>query len=159
MNIIKLYERFPTQADCRAHIEKARWGDTPKCPYCASLRVTPVPKESRYRCNNCKTSFSATVGTIFHKSKIDLQRWFFAIDLVLTARKGISARQLARDVEVNKSTGWLMLTRVRKAMADGDSLLHEVVKGWTHIMTDEDSAGCVQNARIKSNSSNKLSYI
>ncbi len=128
MNIIQLYKRFPSQADCRAHIEAVRWNGTPKCPYCTSLRITSAPKESRYHCNNCKTSFSATVNTIFHKSKIDLQRWFLAIALVLNARKGISARQLARDIDVNKNTAWLMLMRIRKAMVEDGELLQGIVE-------------------------------
>ncbi len=128
MNIIQLYKRFPTQEDCREHIEVVRWNGKPKCPYCSSVRVTPAPKESRYHCNSCNTSFSGTVQTIFHKSKVDLQKWFLAIALVLNAKKGISARQLARDIEVNKNTAWLMLMRIRKAMRDQGDLLEGIVE-------------------------------
>lgn len=126
MNIVQLYKTFPTQDDCRNHIEAIRWGGKPTCPYCNSNRVSPLGQ--RYHCNACNTSFSGTVRTIFHKSKIDLQRWFLAIALVLNARKGISARQLARDIEVNKNTGWLMLMRIRKAMRDQGSLLAGIVE-------------------------------
>ena len=128
MNIIQLYKQYPTQESCKKHLEEVRWGRAPKCPYCASLRITAAPKESRYHCNNCKTSFSATVGTIFHKSKVDMQKWFLAIALVLNARKGISARQLARDIDVNKNTSWLMLMRIRKAMLDQGDLLQGIVE-------------------------------
>ncbi|MFZ2167984.1 MAG: IS1595 family transposase [Minisyncoccia bacterium] len=73
-------------------------------------------------------SFSTTVGTIFHKSKIDMQKWFLAIALVLNAKKGMSARQLARDIEVNKNTAWLMLMRIRNAMRDQGDLLKGIVE-------------------------------
>lgn len=116
MNIIEIYKRFPTQKDCLKHLEDVRWKGQPKCPYCNSLNVTPMPKESRHHCNNCNTSFSVTVGTIFHKTKTDCQKWFLAISLILNARKGISARQLARDIEVNRNTAWYMSMRIRKAM-------------------------------------------
>ena len=128
MNIIQLYKQYPTQEACRAHIEEVRWHGKPACPYCKSLRITALPKEARYHCNGCNTSFSVTVGTIFHKSKIDLQKWFLAISLVLNARKGISARQLARDIDVNKNTAWLMLMRVRKAMIEQGDLLEGIIE-------------------------------
>jgi transposase-like protein len=102
MNIIEVYKKFPTQEDCIKHLEAVRWKGQPTCPYCNSSNITSVPKESRHHCNDCNTSFSVTVGTIFHKTKLDCQKWFLAISLVLNAKKGISARQLARDIEVNK---------------------------------------------------------
>lgn len=126
MNIISLYRKYPTQQDCRKHLEEVRWGGKPKCPYCASLRVS-ILKE-RFHCNACNTSFSGAVRTIFHKSKIDMQKWFLAIALVLNAKKGISSRQLARDIEVNKNTAWLMLMRIRKAMRDQGDLLQGIVE-------------------------------
>ena len=128
MNIIQAYKKFPTRADCLEHLEQVRWDGKPKCPYCNSLRVTKVLKIQRYHCNACNTSFSITVRTIFHKTKIDFQKWFLAISLVLNARKNISARQLAQNIEVNKNTAWLMLMRIRKAMRDQGDLLQGFVE-------------------------------
>lgn len=84
--------------------------------------------ELRYHCNSCNISFSVTVGTIFHKTKLDLQKWFLAISIVLNARKGISARQLARDIGVTKDTAWFMLMRVRKAMMEYGDLLEGIIE-------------------------------
>jgi hypothetical protein len=75
-----------------------------------------MPKESRYHCNNCFTSFSVTVGTIFHHTHLQIQKWLLAVSLVLNAKKGISARQLSRDLEVNKDTAWRIAMQIRKAM-------------------------------------------
>ncbi|WP_363320985.1 IS1595 family transposase [Desulfobacula sp.] len=97
MNIVKIYETYPTKDDCIKHIERFRWGDTPICSYCKSPKTTPVPKEKRHHCNNCNTSFSVTVGTIFHHTRLPLQKWFLAIAIILDVRKGLSARQLARS--------------------------------------------------------------
>src|SRR5947209_1702850 len=101
MNIIEVYKKFPTQADCISHLEKVRWNHKPICPYCKSTRNTATKQGRRYHCNTCNTSFSVTVGTIFHKTKLDFQKWFVAISLVLNGKKGISARQLSRDIKVN----------------------------------------------------------
>jgi len=116
MNIVKIYELFPAEKDCLAHLENVRWHGKPQCTYCQSSNVTPMPKESRYHCNNCNTTFSVTVGTIFHHTHLHLQKWFLAISIVLNAKKGISARQLARDLQVNKDTAWRMGMKVRQAM-------------------------------------------
>jgi transposase-like protein len=116
MNIISVYKIFPTEKDCLSHLEKVRWNNKPKCPYCQSTNQTALPKESRYHCNNCNTTFSVTVGTIFHRTHLDLQKWFLALALVLNAKKGISARQLGRDLMVNKDTAWRMGMKIRQAM-------------------------------------------
>jgi len=128
MNIVQVYRQFPSQKDCIIHLEKVKWGEKPICPYCKSERNTPCKGEQRYHCNSCNTTFSVTVQTIFHKTKIDLQRWFVAISLVLNAKKGISARQLARDIDVNKNTAWYMLMRIRRAMIEHGNLLQGIVE-------------------------------
>jgi transposase-like protein len=128
MNIIQVYEKFPTHEDCLKHLEEARWHGKPICPYCKSTNVTPVPKELRHHCNNCNTSFRVTVQTIFHNTKLDLQKWFLAVSLILNAKKGMSARQLARDIQVNKDTAWYMGMRIRRAMNETPELLKGIVE-------------------------------
>lgn len=120
MNIVSIYRKFPTNLDCILHLEVLRWGDTPTCPYCQSQRVTSLPTEQRHHCNACNTSFSVTVRTIFHHSHVPLQKWFLAVSLVLNAKKGIAARQLARDLEVNKNTAWRMGMKIREAMNESE---------------------------------------
>ena len=114
MNIIQIIEQFPTQQSCIEHLEQARWGGKPACPYCGSLNTGP--NQNRHRCHDCKTSFSVTVGTIFHRTRLPLQKWFLAITLILNAKKGLSALQLSRDLKVNKNTAWRIAMQIRKAM-------------------------------------------
>ena len=128
MNLIQIYKKFPTHEACLKHLEQVKWNDKPVCPYCNSAKQTPLPKEHRYHCNNCNTTFSVTVNTIFHNTKCDLQKWFLAITLVLNAKKGLSARQLGRDIEVTKDTAWFMLMRIRKAFIDDGDLLQGIVE-------------------------------
>ena len=118
MNIIQVFQQFPTQEDCIAHLEEARWHGEPTCPYCGS--VNTVPSQHRHRCYDCLTSFSVTVGTIFHHTHMPLQKWFLAISLILNAKKGISSLQLSRDIEVNKNTAWRIAMQIRKAMTQAD---------------------------------------
>lgn len=128
VNITKVYGLFPTEDDCLKYLESVRWKDKPTCPYCNSRNSTPLPKERRHHCNNCNTSYSVTVKTIFHKTKLPLQKWFLAVALVLNAKKGISSRQLSRDLEVNKDTAWYMAMRIRKAMTEQRELLQGIVE-------------------------------
>jgi transposase-like protein len=118
MDLIAICERFPKQEDCISHLESIRWGDKPKCPYCKSEKQTPLKQEHRYHCNNCNTSFSVTVGTIFHKTHMSIQKWFFAVSLILNAKKGISARQIGRHLHVNRNTAWRISMKIRDAMLE-----------------------------------------
>lgn len=128
MNIIQLFNKFPTQEECIEHIEQKRWYEKPICPYCNSDRTTKRRNSLRYHCNTCNTSYSATVNTIFHNTKLPLQKWFLAIYLVLNAKKSISNRQLARDIEVTKDTACRMQTQIKKAMKDYRDFLDDVIK-------------------------------
>lgn len=110
------YRQFPTEKICLSHLERVRWNGTPTCPYCLSPRKTTIPKENRYRCNNCNVTYSVTVRTVFDHTHLPLQKWFLAISLVLNARNGISARQLARDLKVNKNTACFLIKRIKNAM-------------------------------------------
>lgn len=128
MNIIEIYKKFPTHSECLTHLEEIKWKGSPTCPYCNSTKSTKTKEDHRYHCNNCNTSYSVTVGTVFHNTKVDLQKWFLAISLILNARKGISSRQLSRDIGVNKNTAWYMLMRLRKAFLDNSELLNGIVE-------------------------------
>jgi len=129
MDIAQLHKRFPTQESCLAHIETVRWKGEPVCPYCGALDPTPAPRELRHHCNACNTSFSATVGTVFHRTHVALRKWFLAVSLILEAKEGISARQLGRDLEVNKNTAWRIALQIRRAMASGQrELLESIVE-------------------------------
>ncbi|MBU7005577.1 transposase [Phosphitispora fastidiosa] len=127
MNIIEVYKKFPTKEACFTHLENVRWKGKPKCPYCNSTNSTPMKKEFRHHCNVCNTSYSATVSTIFHRTHIDLQKWFLAITLMLNATKAISSRQLAKNLAVNKDTAWYMVTRIREAIHEQRELLQDIV--------------------------------
>jgi transposase-like protein len=120
MDIIEVFKRFPQQEDCTSYLEKARWNGTPKCPYCSSTKSTPLPAEQRHHCNNCNTSYSVTVGTIFHQTHLPLQKWLLAVTLILNAKKGISSRQLARDIDVHRNTAWRVSMKIREAMTQKD---------------------------------------
>lgn len=116
MNIIKIFKLFPTQEKCIEYLEEKRWGGKIYCPYCKSENIHKAKDRSRHFCNNCQTSFSVTVNTIMHDSRLPLQKWFLAICLIANAKKGISSRQLARDLDLPVKTSYSLSQRIRKAM-------------------------------------------
>ena len=114
--------------ECLTLLEQIRWGGKPKCPYCESTKATAYKKERRYHCNECFTSYSVTVGTLFHKTHVDLHKWFVAIRLVLDSPGGVSVRQLAKEIGVNKNTACYMLERIKKAIIEGEEILLRINK-------------------------------
>jgi len=130
MNIIQIFKQFPTQKSCIKHLEKLRWGKTPTCVYCGSTNTNPLNQEGRFRhyCNGCCKAFNVTVGTIFHGTHVPLQKWFLLISLMQNAKKGLSACQAARDIEMNRPTVWSMMHRIRKAMNNDNSLLSGIIE-------------------------------
>ena len=128
MSIVSTLKKFPNQEACIAYLEQARWNGKPVCPYCSSDNTNHLVSQLRHHCNGCRKSFSATVGTIFHDTRIPLQKWFLAIDLILNAKKGLSSCQLARDLDVRQATAWSMGHRIRKAMKQDTGLLSGIVE-------------------------------
>jgi transposase-like protein len=115
--------------DFLKYLEKIRWGGTPKCPYCESSNSTEIKPECRYHCNSCFNSYSVTVGTLFHKTHVELAKWFVAIKLVMTSPTTITVRELAMQIGVNKNTASYMIARIRKAMLEDAELLQKLING------------------------------
>jgi transposase-like protein len=107
-----------SEHDCIAFLESIRWDGQPICPYCDSGRTSSMPIERRHRCNNCNTAFSVTVGTVFHRTHLPLQKWFKAVSLVRDAREPISARSLAVELGINKNTAWRLNRRIGVALLE-----------------------------------------
>ena len=120
MNILEVVTRFPDQETCINHLEALRWQNKPQCPYCKSEQSTKRVGTQRHQCNSCNRSYSVLVGTIFEDTKLALPKWFLAIAIILNAKKGLSSRQLSRDLGINRNTAWYVQMRIRKAMREGD---------------------------------------
>jgi transposase-like protein len=131
MNLSTVTRKFKTEEECLEHLEKTRWPDGVRCPTCGNNKICkgarkPSAKNLRarfYQClePTCKQQFSATNGTIFHRSHIPLSSWFMAITLIMDAKKGMSALQLQQHLGLGSyKTAWYMCHRIRKAMVDLD---------------------------------------
>lgn len=116
--LVDLLLYFKDEQTCRDYLELIRWNGKIVCPYkeCKHDHVFKYTDGKRYKCAKCQRQFSVKVGTIFEDSKISLQKWFAAIYLITSHKKGISSLQLHRDLGVTQKTAWFMLHRVRHTL-------------------------------------------
>lgn len=110
-----LLDAFKDEQTCINYLVEMRWQGNPKCPYaeCGHDKVYPFKSGKQFKCAKCRKIFSVRVGTIFEESKIPLRKWFLAIYLITSHKKGISSLQLAKDVGVGQKCAWFMLHRIR----------------------------------------------
>ena len=130
ISIVQLLRTFPDQGTCIAWLEKVRWAGSPTCAHCSGTDKISPPKSKphAYWCGRCRKYFTVTTGTILHATKTPLQNWIVAIYSVMTARKGVSAMQLSKELGVQYRTAWYMLHRVREACAAGEFRLDNIVE-------------------------------
>ena len=108
----------------RAHLETVLWPDGPFCPRCGVTgdRITKLQGKSTrpgvYKCKDCRKPFSVTVGTVMERSHIPLPKWVLAATLMASSKKGLSAHQLHRMMDVSYEAAWFLFHRLREAAAD-----------------------------------------
>ena len=128
ISLYQLTKLYPNEESARAYMEARRWPNGVTCPACSEAsRITPRPK-GFYRCNACKKDFTVRTGTIFERSHVPLDKWICAMYLLMTARKGVSSLQLAKEIGVTQKTAWFMLGRIREACGNDPSVLSGIVE-------------------------------
>ena len=111
----ELFDAFPDEQSCIDHLRAIRWKNGEYCPYCGSDRVYHFSDNRTHKCGDCRQRFSIKVGTIFEDSKLPLRKWYAAIWLLTSHKKGIASTQLARDLDITQKSAWFMLHRLRHA--------------------------------------------
>ena len=118
---------FHSEEAAFAHLEKIVWAGEPVCPHCGSLdRLTKVKanpakriRVGLWRCGGCKKQFRATVGTVFEHIRLPLHKALQAVYLMTSSKKGVSAHQIHRTLEITYKSAWFLLHRIREAMRSG----------------------------------------
>ena len=126
MSLFEMMERFPNEAACLEFLEGIRFKEGAYCPLCGSIHVAKKGEKKqtgRWNCHDCHASFKVLRGTMFHGTKIPLQKWFLAIVIMANAKKSLSSCQLARHLAMNQKSTWFMMQRIRAEMAKKDSVL------------------------------------
>jgi len=120
--------QFQDEAAAFAYVEAEIWPEGPVCPHCGGVErisaIKPNPdKKVRMGlkfCGQCRRQFTVRVGTIFEDSHLPMTKWLQAIYLICSSKKGISAHQLHRTLEITYKAAWFLGHRVREAMRSGD---------------------------------------
>jgi transposase-like protein len=124
ISFFQFQERFQTEDACFKYVKDLHWPEGFICPKCGHTEAYFMAKRKVFQCVKCRQQTSVTAGTIFHRTHVPLRKWFWAIYLVGSDKRGCSAKRLEKLIGVHYATAWLMIHKIRKAMRDRDSRYH-----------------------------------
>ncbi len=128
VSFVETLEEFSSEELCIRHLEQVRWPDGLCCirEGCGSRRIMTFDTKGKtgktrhlYECVDCRYQYSVTTGTIFHNSHLPLSKWFLAIHMVCSAKKGVSAKDLERKLKINYRTAEYVMHRIRLTIQQG----------------------------------------
>jgi transposase-like protein len=159
MSYSDLYRPEFIDADkAREWLENELWPDGPICPHCGTVdEATRVQGKSArpglHMCNACRKQFTVTVGTLYERSKIPLNKWLAATHLMVASKKGISALQVGRMLGLSKKTAWFLCHRIRESLRDVEPDL--IGGGGKIIEADETFVGGKEKNKHRSKRNSK----
>ena len=99
--------QFGTEEQCIEHLAGLRWSGGFACAGCGGHQAWRLKARPRvYECAACHRQESATAGTVFHRTRTELTKWFFAAYLMGRDKRGVSAKFLQRELGVAYQTAW-----------------------------------------------------
>jgi transposase-like protein len=121
ISFFEFQKQYSSEDACREKLYKMRWPEGFICPHCGNTTYYLHSVRHLYQCTSCKYQVSVTAGTALHRTKIPLVKWFWAMYLISSDKRGISALELSKKLELRYETAWTMTHKIRKAMKDRDS--------------------------------------
>ena len=119
--VLSLYDflnQFPSENECFRYLVNKRWPDGFRCPKCGNQKAYFIGEHRRFQCTACRRQTSVTAGTVFHRLRHPLLTLFWAVYLIATSKKGISAMELKRKLDIRSyQTAWFLHHKIRSAMA------------------------------------------
>lgn len=128
ISTFQLFQKFPNAEAARKYLEGRLWPKGPVCPKCKAIERIGTRKGGFYRCHACNLDFTVRTGTIFERSHVPLHKWLYSMYLLVTARKGISSMQLAKEIGITQKSAWFVLQRLREACGNDPTVLRGVVE-------------------------------
>jgi transposase-like protein len=138
---------FQTPESAREWLEKTRWPDGPVCSHCGTFNhAYKTKKPGWYRCaeKECRKDFTVTTGTVMERSHIPLNKWLMAFYLMNASKKGMSAHQLHRALDLDYKSAWFLCHRIREAMRAGG--LGPLGGGGKVVEADETYYGSIEKS-------------
>jgi len=122
MNLVRLVELYHSEDACREYLEHLRWPNGLACLRCGSISISRIHTRNQFDCNSCRYRFSVTTGTIFQDTHLPIWKWFLAAYTMIESKKGVSANQLKRELDISYKTAWYLCHRIRAAMYDASPI-------------------------------------
>lgn len=153
-SILQLLKAFPDEQSCIDHLEQLRWNGNVVSPFDSTSKVYNC-KGNRYKCKETGKYFNVKTNTIFDNTKMPLQKWFLAIWLVTSHKKGISSLQLGRDLDITQKSAWFMLQRIRNCFGlnNDDQMDGEIEADETYVGGKDKNRHA--NKKVKGNRDDK----
>jgi transposase-like protein len=112
---------FHDETKAREWLEARIWKHGRFCPHCgvvdnSTLMHGKTTRPGLYQCNACREPFTVTVGTLYERSKIPLNKWLAATYLLMAGKKGISALEIGRLLGISKKSSWFLMHRIRESL-------------------------------------------
>ena len=121
-SLLGFQKAFATEEGCAQHLQAMRWPDGFVCPHCGHPEAWAIRTRKLLDCKACRSKVSLTAGTIFHKTRTPLVKWYWLLYRMALDKVGVSVAEMQRLLEIKDyKTAWLMAHKVRKAMADRDA--------------------------------------
>jgi transposase-like protein len=150
-------EHFRNEDAARDVLERVLWPDGPICPFCGVIgHAYATKRRGVYRCAEpkCRRDFTVTTKTVMERSHIALHKWLQAFHLMCSSKKGVSAHQLHRALDITYRSAWFMAHRIREAMRAGGLAPPMGSRGGA-VEVDETFIGRIKGAEIKSGYTHK----
>jgi len=137
-----------------AKLESIVWPDGPVCPHCGNAEQARIyqikgktARPGLRTCGECRKQFTVKIGTLFESSHVPVYKWWQAVTLLCSSKKGISSHQLHRTLKVTYKTAWFMAHRIREAMRTGG--LAPMGGGGKIVEIDETFIGKKKGAKVE----------
>lgn len=115
--ILSFIRKYPDETACIAALTKLRWSDGFTCSKCSHNQAHHLKSRPRiFECTKCHYQHSVTAGTVFHKTRTDLTKWFLAAYMMASDKRGVSAMHVSRELDIRYETAWLMCHKLRAAL-------------------------------------------
>ena len=123
MSLLGFQDKFPTEQVCWDYLVKMRWPEGVRCALCNESKLDFIKTRKVFECRRCHKQIYVTAGTIFHRSRVPLRQWFWAIFLMATSKKGVPMLYLQKQLGIGSyRTAWLMGHKIRQAMLQRNAL-------------------------------------
>ena len=158
VSTLEFIDSFGTEEQCVEYLEKLKWPKGFKCDRCEHDEYYQYQSGSRtvYQCKSCRKNHRLTAGTLFHRTKISLRKWFLAIHQISQSKNSVSALELHRHIDVNYKTAWLVKQKIMQVMYESDSKYK--LKGTVEI-DDAYLGGRLEGGKRGRGSENKSPFI